>query len=82
VYVLGQVPRPGVYPIRSETTISQIIVTAGGFSEWANQRKILVLRKENGQETRMTINFKKIISGEDFSQNIILKPGDTIVVPD
>jgi polysaccharide export outer membrane protein len=82
VYVSGQVARPGVFPLRSETTIAQIIPMAGGFTEWANQRKILVLRKENGKETRMTINYKKIMSGEDFSQNITLKPGDTIMVPD
>ena len=82
VYVSGMVARPGVFPLRSETTIAQIIPMAGGFTEWANQRKILVLRKENGKETRMTINYKKIMSGEDFSQNITLKPGDTIIVPD
>ncbi len=55
---------------------------AGGFTEWANQRKILLIRKEGGQEKRITINYKKIISGEDLSNNVVLKPGDTIIVPD
>jgi polysaccharide export outer membrane protein len=55
---------------------------AGGFTEWANQRKILLIRREKGQESRMTINYKKIISGEDMNANILLKPGDTIFVPD
>jgi polysaccharide export outer membrane protein len=76
------VAKPGVFILRSETTIAQIIPMAGGFTEWANQRKILVLRHENGKETRITVNYKKIMNGEDFSQNIKLKPGDTILVPD
>jgi polysaccharide export outer membrane protein len=82
VFVTGQVAKPGVFILRSETTIAQIIPMAGGFTEWANQRKILVLRHENGKETRITVNYKKIMNGEDFSQNIKLKPGDTILVPD
>jgi polysaccharide biosynthesis/export protein len=82
VYISGQVAKPGVFILRSETTISQIIPMAGGFTEWANQRKILVLRREGGKDQRFTINYKKIISGDDLSQNLVLKPGDTIVVPD
>ena len=82
VFVSGQVAKPGVYPLRSETTILQIIPLAGGFTEWANQRKILLVRKEQGKEKRITINYKKILSGDDLSQNIVLKPGDTIIVPD
>ena len=82
VYISGQVAKPGVYPLRSETTILQFIPLAGGLTEWANQRKILLVRKEQGQEKRFTINYKKIISGDDLSQNLVLKPGDTIIVPD
>ena len=82
VYISGQVAKPGVYPLRSETTILQFIPLAGGLTEWANQRKILLVRKEQGKEKRFTINYKKIISGDDLSQNLVLKPGDTIIVPD
>jgi len=82
VYVSGQVAKPGVYTLRSETTILQLLPMVGGFTEWANQRKILLVRKEQGQEKRFTINYKKIVSGEDLSQNFLLKPGDTIIVPD
>jgi polysaccharide export outer membrane protein len=82
VYVSGQVARPGVFPLVGETTILQIIPMAGGFTEWANQKKVILIRREKGQETRMTINFKNIISGEDMNANILLKPGDTIIVPD
>jgi polysaccharide export outer membrane protein len=80
VYVSGQVKTPNVYRLRSETTILQIIPMAGGFTDWANQKKILVIRNENGKETRITVNYKKAMKGEPGS-NLVLKPGDTIIVP-
>jgi polysaccharide export outer membrane protein len=79
VYVSGEVRRQGVYRLRSETTILQIIPMAGGFTEWAKENKILIIRKENGREKRMTVSYKKAMKG-DPSSNVILKPGDTIVV--
>jgi polysaccharide export outer membrane protein len=81
VYVIGQVKNPGVQRLRSETTVTQIIVLAGGFTEWAKQKKILVVRKEEGREKRITVNYKRIMAGKDLDSNIILKAGDTIVVP-
>ena len=81
VYVSGQVKTPGVYRLRSETTLLQIIPMAGGFTEWANQKKILILRKENGKEKRIIVNYKKILKGDAPDSNIALKAGDTIIVP-
>ena len=81
VYVIGQVKNPGVHRLRSETTVTQIIVVAGGFTDWANPKKILVIRKENGKEKRITVNYKRIMAGKDLDSNIILKAGDTVVVP-
>jgi polysaccharide export outer membrane protein len=81
VFVSGQVRTPGVYRLRSETSLVQIIVMAGGFTEWANQKKIIIIRKENGKERRVTVNYKKIVDGDDPAANIILKSGDTIIVP-
>jgi len=81
VYVSGQVRNPGVYRLRSEMTLLQIIPMVGGFTEWANQKKILIIRKEGGKEKRFIVNYKKLINGEDLESNITLKAGDTIVVP-
>ena len=81
VYISGYVRTPGVYRIRSETTVTQIIPMAGGFTEWANQKKILIIRNEDGREKRITVNYKKIMRGGDASSNVILKAGDTILVP-
>jgi len=81
IYVSGQVKNPGVYKLRSETSLMQLITLVGGFAEWANPKKILIIRNENGKEKRITVNYKKYVSGGDPRSNIILKPGDSVIVP-
>ena len=81
VSVLGRVRNPGVYPITGKTTLVEAISLAGGFSEWANKRKITVVTTEGGKEKKVVVNYKKIASGKDPSQNIVLKRGDIIIVP-
>jgi polysaccharide export outer membrane protein len=81
ISVLGKVSQPGVYAITTKTTLLEAISMAGGFTEWANQRKITVIRSQGGQKKKLRINYKKIVSGKDPSQNIILDRGDTIIVP-
>jgi polysaccharide export outer membrane protein len=80
VYISGEVRTPGVYRLGEETTILQIIPMAGGFTEWAKENKILIIRKENGREKRFTVDYKKAMKGDDPSSNVVLKPGDTIIV--
>ena len=81
ISVLGKVAQPGVYPITTRTTILEAISLAGGFTEWANQKKITVITTQGGQKKKLRVNYKKIISGKDPSQNITLTRGDTIIVP-
>ncbi len=81
VYVTGLVKSPGVYRLRSETNVVQMISLAGGFTDWANPKKILIVRKENGREKRIKVNYKKIMGGSDPGADIILKAGDTIIIP-
>jgi protein involved in polysaccharide export with SLBB domain len=52
---------------------------AGGFTEWANKRKISIITNENGKEKRITANYNKIIDGD--IPDIIIKPGDTVIIP-
>ncbi|NIO21796.1 MAG: hypothetical protein GTN76_13975 [Candidatus Aenigmarchaeota archaeon] len=81
VSILGKVGTPGVYPISTRTTLLEAISMAGGFAQWANQKRITVITHQGGQRKELRINYKKIVSGKDPSQNIILKRGDTIIVP-
>jgi len=81
ISVLGKVAAPGVYSINIRTTLLEAISLAGGFTEWANKRKITLMRNEGGRNKKIRINYNKIVSGKDPSQNLTLQRGDTIVVP-
>ena len=80
-YILGEVARPGAFPLLPNMTVLQALSTAGGFREFANPSKIYVLRNENGKQVKFPFNYKKVIAGGNAEQNIELKPGDTVVVP-
>jgi polysaccharide export outer membrane protein len=79
VFISGEVKQPGIVRIRSEITLVKLIIMAGGFTEWANKRKISIITNENGKEKRITANYNKIIDGD--IPDIIIKPGDTVIIP-
>ena len=79
VYLQGEVKKPGVMRLRTETSLVQLIVMAEGFTDWADKKKITIIRREGGKETRIRANYKKIIDGEE--QDIVLKSGDIVIVP-
>jgi polysaccharide biosynthesis/export protein len=81
VYLLGEVARPGAYTMLPDMTILQALSNAGGCSQYANSKRIYVLREENGKQQKFFFNYKDVISGKRTEQNIKLKAGDTIVVP-
>lgn len=80
VFVVGEVARPGTIPLTGEMDVLQAIAAAGGLLEFANKGNIVVVRKENGRERRFKFNYKEVVKGKKPQQNIILRPGDTVVV--
>jgi polysaccharide export outer membrane protein len=81
VFILGQVGRPGAFPLLPDMTVLQALSTAGGLSLYAATDKIYVLRIENGNQVKLAFQYKQVIKGNKPEQNIVLKSGDTIVVP-
>jgi len=81
VYLIGEIVRPGAVPMLPNMTLLQALSTSGGFSQFARIKKMYVLRTDNGKQIKLPVNYKAAISGEAPDQNIVLKPGDTIVVP-
>jgi len=81
IYILGEVQGTGEYPLLKKLTVLQAFALAGGFTEWASKKEIILLRNENGQDKIYRINYKDIAKGEDLDQNIVLKADDTIIVP-
>jgi polysaccharide export outer membrane protein len=81
VFVTGQVSKPGPYPLAGPTTVLQLIAMAGGVLEYADAKNIVVMRNENGKPSNFRFNYKDVVRQKNLKQNIILKPGDTVVVP-
>ena len=80
-FITGEVHKPGPYPLTSPTTVMQLIALAGGLREYADSKKIMIMRSENGRQISLPFNYKDVASGKKLQQNIELKPGDTVVVP-
>ncbi|MBT8364509.1 MAG: polysaccharide export protein [Deltaproteobacteria bacterium] len=81
IYILGEVQNTGEYPLTKNLTVLQAFALAGGFTEWASKKEIILLRNEGGKDKIYRINYKEITKGKDFSHNIRLKADDTIIVP-
>jgi polysaccharide biosynthesis/export protein len=80
VYVTGQVGKPGSYPLISPITVLQLIAQAGGLGTFANRKGIIVLRGSGANAQKLNFNYVAAIRG-DSKQNIVLQPGDTVIVP-
>lgn len=80
VYIVGEVLHSGPIPLSADMTALQALATAG-FTQFANMKRIYILRMDNGNAQKIPFNYKQVIRGEAMWQNIVLKPGDTIVVP-
>jgi polysaccharide export outer membrane protein len=82
IYVVGQVARAGRYFLKSKTTLLQAITLAGGFTTSADRSRIVILRWEGpNTEVKLKANYTDIVLKDHANENIVLKPGDTIVVP-
>ncbi|MBU0728538.1 MAG: polysaccharide export protein [Proteobacteria bacterium] len=80
-YVVGKINQPGEFTIDFPLTILQAIARSGGFLEWAERDDVVVVRRENGKETFLRFDYDAFIKGKNPGQNILIKPGDTILVP-
>ncbi len=81
VYVTGEVTRPGAYPLLPNMTVLQALTSAAGFTQFARIKGIYVLRTESGKQVKHPFNYKDVVNGKRPEDNIMLQPGDTIVVP-
>jgi polysaccharide export outer membrane protein len=79
VYMVGEIAKPGPVSLISGLTVLQAISSAGGLSQFANSKKIYVLRSEAGAQRKIAFNYKQALKGNN--QNISLQAGDTIVIP-
>jgi polysaccharide biosynthesis/export protein len=81
VYILGEVTRPGAYPLVSGMRVLQALSSAGGFTQYSKISKIYVLRQQNALQEKYPFNYKAVVGGKQAEENFELKAGDTIIVP-
>ena len=81
VFITGQVSKPGPYALTAPMTVIQLISLAGGVLEFADDEKVLIMRTENGKPVSFRFNYQEVKEGKNLTQNIPLKPGDTVIVP-
>lgn len=79
--VMGEVNRPGSYPLQGETTVIDAVALAGGLRDFAKPKKMYILRQgADGKTTRIPINYKDVIAGK-VEDTVKLQAKDTVVVP-
>jgi polysaccharide export outer membrane protein len=80
VFVLGEIGSPGMVPLVGDMTVLQLIAVGGGLNEYADKKNIVIIRTEDGHEQRLKFNYNDVVNGKNVQQNILLQPGDTVVV--
>ena len=78
--MIGEIGKTGPIEMTPGMTLLEAIATGGGLSQYANAKKIYILRIEAGKQQKIPVRYKQALKG-DLSLNLILNPGDTIVVP-
>jgi polysaccharide export outer membrane protein len=81
VFITGNVAKPGTYPLNNDMTVLQLIAVGGGLLEYADAKNVSVIRMEGAVQHSYPFNYKDVVKQKRTTQNITLKPGDTVVVP-
>ena len=80
-YILGEVVNTGEYPLAKHLTVLQAFALAGGFTEWASKDEIILMRKVDGKDVTIRVDYKDIVRGKNLEQNVKIQADDTIIVP-
>jgi polysaccharide export outer membrane protein len=81
VFITGNVAKAGTYPLMGDMNVLQLIALAGGLAEYADSKNITIMRSEGGRQQSFKFNYKDVTKQKHVEQNIVLKPGDTVIVP-
>ena len=81
IFVVGEVLRAGAFPLIPGMTVLQALSSAGGFTTFADVKKIHVMRLRDGKNIELPFNYRDVLKGDNPGQNIKLEAGDTVVVP-
>ena len=80
VFLVGQIGKTGAFPLSGNETLLQLLTRAGGLGVFADRSNIRVVRRDGSKITEYIVDYDAIIKG-DLKQDVILRPGDRIIVP-
>ena len=81
VYIVGSVAKPGIYPLGNSMRVTELLVRAGGFIEFAKPEGIVIVRRNEFANQRFPFNYKRFLEGKAYEQDVVLQSGDMVVVP-
>ena len=81
VAVIGQVPKPDRYELRSAATVMDVLAMAGGFTDFAARSRVVVIRARGDRTERIPFDYDKVRAGDPGQANFRLQPGDIVLVP-
>ena len=82
VRVIGQVLHPQAVPYRDGMTVLDAVLAVGGLGQFAAGNRAHLVRTENGKQTEIKVKLEALVNSGDMKQNLVLKPGDVLVVPE
>jgi polysaccharide export outer membrane protein len=81
VSIIGEVARPGLVVLRSQTTMLELLAMVGGVTQFASRRNIFVLRKDGTAQKKISFNYNRALSADPEQENFYLQPNDLVVIP-
>lgn len=81
IYVLGKVTKPGEFPVGRSVDVLQALSMSGGLTQFADANGIRIMRREGDRQIVLPFEYARVVRGEKLEQNVLLRPGDVVVVP-
>jgi polysaccharide export outer membrane protein len=81
IYVLGKVTKPGEFPVGRSVDVLQALSMSGGLAPFADANGIRIMRREGDRQVVLPFEYARVVRGEKLEQNVLLRPGDVVVVP-
>ena len=82
IRVVGQASKPQSLPYRANMTLLDVMIAVGGLAEFAAGNRAVLVRQQDGQQTRTTVRLRDLLDKGDISANVPMRPGDVLIIPE
>jgi polysaccharide export outer membrane protein len=81
VRVIGEAADPQAIPYRENMTVLDVMIATKGLTKFAAGNRAVIVRHEGAKEERIRVHLSDLIKDGDISQNVQMRPGDTLIIP-